>query len=83
MMLSYCYECGKCMAVSLLKIWINFRKIFLNEFEFDIHSLPYISLSALSFKSIWLKYTRLARPLHYGLEKTKCFTKTFCTSILK
>jgi len=70
-MIQYCFERGEKLSKSVLINWFEFGKKFVDQFEFDIFSLSYTSLSSLSFKCIWLKYTKEAGHLFHGIEKTK------------
>jgi hypothetical protein len=68
-MLSYCADRGKRMAHLLRDSWTEFGQDFVSKFAFDIHSIPQMSLSSLTFKSIWLKYTETAGVFHQGIKK--------------
>jgi len=72
-MLACCYQRGKILAPALLAIWTDLGHTFLSQFNFDIHSLSYASISYLSFNAIWWKYSRQAGPLFHSLEKTKSY----------
>jgi hypothetical protein len=78
-----CKERGLILSRKLLDAYINTGKNFIEQFEYDIFSLPYCSLSSLAFKTIWHKYTRKAGIFHNGLEKTKIFQedvlRKYCT----
>ena len=62
---------GSEIAPALFQTWQNVGHFFLSQFEWDIFSTLSISLSHLSFVSVWNKYTKLGGVFHQGLEKTK------------
>ena len=76
-MLNLCRERGKCLSRQLRRDCIENGKHFLKFFNYDIFSLPYISLSSLAFNTIWHKYTQRAGTFHQGLEKTKLYQEKF------
>lgn len=69
----HCQQRGEASTQLLLEAWANFGKSFMTFFQFDIFSMSYMSLSALSFKAIWQKCARIGGTYHQGLEKTKLF----------
>ena len=73
--LSYVKERGLVQARQLYLAWQTFGEMFLNQFHFDIFSIPFSSLSGLSFKSIWTLYTRSGGWYQHGLEKSKHFDR--------
>ena len=68
-------ERGEKRSGQLLAAWNLFGDMFMSQFQFDIFSLPFGSLSGLSYKSIWTLYTRSGGPYHHGLERTKMFDR--------
>ena len=66
---------GNRLSEELYKSWNTFGKMFLDEFDYDIFSLPFTSLPSLSYNAVWTKYTRKGGPYHHGLEKIKAFDK--------
>ena len=68
-------ERGKKRSRQLLAAWNLFGQLFVSEFNYDIFSLPFGSLSGLSYKSIWTLYARSGGPYHHGLEKIKTFDR--------
>ena len=81
--LNVCKERGKLLSQKLLSAYIKMGKNFLDQFVFDIFSLPFISLSCLSFQTVWHTYTQKLGFFHVGLEKTKMFQedvlRSYCT----
>ena len=69
--LAQCKERGKQIVAALISCWQNIGTFFLDEFEFDVMSLPFITLSSLSFQALWTKYCREAGIYHHAMEKTK------------
>ena len=66
-----CKERGKEIAPCLSQSWQKIGEFFMQQFEFDIFSYMSISLSKLSYESMWTKYSRKAGIFHHALEKTK------------
>ena len=64
---------GVYLAGALINIWHTLGNEFVAKFMYDIFSTEYVSLSALAFKSVWLKYDFCGGKLHHSLEKIKPF----------
>ena len=62
---------GQQIAPCLLKTWILIGQFFMHQFQFDIFSILSMSLSKLSYETIWTKYARQGGIFHHALEKTK------------
>ena len=69
--LTLCKKRGKIMGPRLLEKWSFVGSFFMDYFQFDIFSTNSISLSKLSYESIWTKYTKMGGTFHHGLEKLK------------
>ena len=69
--LAKCKKRGQQIAPALLSSWQSIGHFFMNEFETDIFSTYFVSLSLLAFQNIWTKYSRSAGIFHHALEKTK------------
>jgi hypothetical protein len=69
----YLFQRGTTMAKQVLNIYLEFGRDVMRQFGFEIHATPFMTLSSLSFKCVWLKYCTLAGPFHHALEKTKLF----------
>jgi hypothetical protein len=69
--LAQCKKRGKQIVQTLLACWQNVGKFFMDEFELDIFSLPFVTLSSLAFQAVWTKYSRQAGIYHHAIEKTK------------
>ena len=69
----HCKTRGEQASQCILTSWQNVGLDFLTMFDFDIFSMHILSLSYLSFQTVWTKYTRLGGTYHHGLEKTKPF----------
>jgi hypothetical protein len=67
----HCVQRGQDATKLILTTWKNVGIDFLAMFDFDIFSMHFMSLSYLSFQTVWTKYTRLGGIYHHGLEKTK------------
>ena len=78
--LKHCKLRGEHATQLILTAWQNVGLDFLLMFDFDIFSMPIISLSYLSFQTVWTKYTRQAGPYHHGLEKTKPYYENMLRS---
>ena len=78
--LAYVKRRGTVQARQLLLAWRAFGKMFLQQFGFDIFSVPLSSLSNLSFKSVWRLYTRLGGFYQHGLETAKEFDQDMLRS---
>lgn len=66
-----CKQRGKQIAPALLNTWLTIGSFFMTHFTFDIFSMYFVSLSLLSYQTIWTKYSRKAGIFHHALEKTK------------
>ena len=69
--LKHCEFRGQEATQCILTAWKDVGIDFLAMFDFDIFSMHLMSLSYLSFQTVWTKYTRLGGIYHHGLEKTK------------
>ena len=69
--LKHCERRGQEATFCILTAWKDVGIDFLAMFDFDIFSMHLMSLSYLSFQTVWTKYTRLGGIYHHGLEKTK------------
>jgi len=69
--IAYCQERGVKLSRDVILSWRQLGKYFVEKLQFDIHCRGFASLSSISFKSIWLKYTMSAGPFHQGIERTK------------
>ena len=66
-----CQQRGRVIAPSLLKTWQIIGQFFMQHFHYDIFSILSMSLSKLSYETIWTKYGREGGVFHHALEKTK------------
>jgi len=64
------------MTASVLQLYQTMACDFVQLFQFDVCSLPYLSLASLSFQVIWMQYSRLGGHYHHGLEKIKVYYET-------
>jgi len=71
--LKHCKERGKVMSNFLFKNWQNFGEYVMKRFQIDLFSMPYVSLSKLSFICVWHKYALKAGIFHQGLEQSKMY----------
>ena len=71
--LNYLSQRGVHYAFQLFSAWQSFGNQFLSNFQFDIFSLPFLSLPCLSYKALWTSYSKKASFYHHGIEKTKTF----------
>ena len=69
--LQQCKKRGQVIAPSLLKSWKMIGLFFMQHFHYDIFSILSMSLSKLSYDTIWTKYGRQGGIFHHALEKTK------------
>jgi len=77
-MLAKCKQRGQQIAPALISSWQRIGNFFMNEFQFDIFSTDFVSLSLLAFQNVWTKYSRSAGIFHQALEKTKiAYEETF------
>ena len=80
---SLCKNRGLLFSSQLRLAYIDTGKHFIEQFNYDIFSLPVCSLSTLAFNTIWHKYTELAGIFQHGLERTKTFQENllrkYCT----
>jgi hypothetical protein len=73
-----CKQRGSFLTHYLLSCWTEVVVFFIEHFDFDISVSPNISLSLLSYQTIWTKYSRNGGMFHQGLEKTKkCYEEIF------
>ena len=72
---SYVKNRGLQQSQQLFEAWQTFGKMFVDQFQYDIFSLPFLNLPGLSYKAVWTFYTRSGGWYHHGLEKTKPFDK--------
>ena len=70
---SYVVRRGIEYSDQLFLAWQSFGQNFMSNFQFDIFSLPFISLPTLSYTAIWSSYTKKGSTFHHGVEKTKPF----------
>jgi hypothetical protein len=61
------------MSNFLFKNWKNFGEYVMKRFQIDLFSMPYVSLSKLSFICVWHKYALKAGIFHQGLEQSKMY----------
>ena len=66
-----CVARGKEFSPRVFQSYTRIVSFFMHYFQFDIALGPIVSLSLLSYQSIWTYYSKLAGPFHQGLEKTK------------
>jgi hypothetical protein len=66
-----CLARGKQFSPRILESYTRVVSFFMHYFQYDIALGPILSLSLLSYQSIWTYYSKLAGPFHQGLEKTK------------
>ena len=77
-MLLHCKLRGKQMCTTLLSTWDTVGAFFLETFDFDLFTIPCVSLSLLAFQTIWTKYSKRAGIFHQALEKSKAsYVATF------
>ena len=69
--LAICKLRGKQIISQLGESWSNVGAFFMGQFQLDIHTGHFKSLSFLSFTAVWNKYSRLAGAMEQGLEKIK------------
>lgn len=70
---TYCIRRGKKRCEELRRLWTSLNAQLLEEFTFDLASLPFTNLSTLAFQLVWFKVALVAGPLHHALEKVKPF----------
>ena len=73
--IEYVRKRGRVKSDNLLEAYKNFGSMFIEQFKFDIFSLPLMSLSALSFRAVWTFYARSGGLYHHSLEKPKDFDR--------
>ena len=69
MLKTYVEKRGLLIAKSAIGIWEAVASFLQQQFGFDINTVALTSLSSISFKSIWLKYSQLSGPLSHPMEK--------------
>ena len=67
----YVSKRGMQCANQLFSAWQLLGKMFRDNFQFDIFSLPFMSLPGLSYKAIWSCYSKKGSMYHHAIEKTK------------
>ena len=78
--LKHCQMRGKMETQKVWLAWQNLGQMFMEEFFFELFSQPFQSLSSLSYKAVWKKYTHEGSHYHHGLEKTKLFDEDLLRS---